>query len=120
LNSRRGIRGMGYFASASDICRVYVSLADLARRPDLSPVGQALSFNDAGLELDPAQWKTTWFKGGVGPGALAVAYLAITQAGQSYVVVALAENPSKPIDGLKAGPVMFAAVKGAFTLAARN
>jgi beta-lactamase class A len=120
LNTRRGIAGLGYFASASDICRVYISLADLARRPDLSPVGQALSFNDAGLELDPAQWKTTWFKGGVGPGALAVAYLATTQAGQSYVVIALAENPSKPIDGLKAGPVMFAAVKGAFTLAARS
>jgi beta-lactamase class A len=120
LNTRRGIAGLGYFASANDICRVYISLADLARRPDLSPVGQALSFNDAGLELDPAQWKTTWFKGGVGPGALALAFMATTHAGQSYVVIALAENPSKPIDDLKAAPVMFAAVKGAFTLAARG
>jgi hypothetical protein len=120
LNTRRGIRGLGYFASASDICRAYISLVDLARRPDLSPVGQALSFNDVGLELDPAQWRTTWFKGGVGPGALALAYLATTHAGQSYVVIALAENPSKPIDDLRAAPVMFSAVKGAFTLAGRS
>jgi hypothetical protein len=57
-----------------------------------------LSINDDVLELDPAQWKTTWRKGGVGPGIFALAYLATTQTGQSYVVSVIAENRSQPLD----------------------
>lgn len=59
----------GIFASATDICRAYTSLAALARRPGLSPIGQMLSVNDDGLQLDPAQWKTTWFKGRIRAGS---------------------------------------------------
>jgi hypothetical protein len=107
-------------ASASDICRAYASLADLSRRPGLAPIGQVLSLNDDILELDPAQWQTTWRKEGAGPGVLALAYLATTQTGQSYVVAMFAENRSQPIDPATAGPVMLGAIKGAFTLAARR
>jgi len=64
----RNINSLEYFASASDICRAYTSLAALARRPGLSPIGQVLSLNDDGLQLDPGQWKATWFKGGSEPG----------------------------------------------------
>jgi hypothetical protein len=115
----RDIDSLEYFGSASDLCRAYVSLAALDRRPGLSPIGQVLSVNDDGLQLDPAQWKTTWFKGGSEPGALSLAYLATTRAGQSYVVTVLAENPSQPL-GDDAIPAIVAAVKGAFTLAARG
>jgi len=66
----RDINSLEYLASASDICRAYTSLAALARRPGLSPIGQVLSLNDGGLQLDPAQWKATWFKGGSEPGVL--------------------------------------------------
>ena len=66
----RDINRLEWFASANDICRAYTSLAALARRPGLSPIGQVLSLNDGGLQLDPAQWKTTWFKGGSEPGVL--------------------------------------------------
>ena len=78
-----------------------------------------LSVNDDGLQLDPAEWKTTWFKGGSEPGALSLAYLATTRAGHSYVVTVLAEDPSQPLGG-DAIPAIVAAVKGAFTLAARG
>jgi hypothetical protein len=78
-----------------------------------------LSLNDGGLQLDPAQWKTTWFKGGSEPGVLTLAYLATTRAGQSYVVTVLAENPSQPIKAT-AGAAMLSAIKGAFTLAAHG
>ena len=115
----RDINSVEWFASADDICRAYTALAVLARRPGLSPIGQVLSLNDGGLQLDPAQWKTTWFKGGSEPGVLTLAYLATTQTGQSYVVAVLAENPSQPINEAKAAPVLLAAIKGAFTLAAR-
>ncbi len=116
----RDINSLEWFASASDICRAYTSLAALARRPGLSPLGQVLSLNDGGLQLNPAQWKTTWFKGGSEPGVLTLAYLATTRTGQSYVVAVLAENPSQPINEATAAPVMLSAIKGAFTLAARR
>jgi hypothetical protein len=115
----RDINSLEWFASAEDICRAYTSLAALARRPGLSPIGQVLSLNDGGLQLDPAQWKTTWFKGGSEPGVLTLAYLATTKTGQSYIVTVLAENPAQPINEAKAEPVLLAAIKGAFTLAAR-
>ena len=115
----RDINSLEYFASASDICRAYASLAALAARPGLSPIGQVLSLNDDSLALDSAQWKTTWFKGGSEPGVLTMAYLATTRTGHSYVVTVLAEDPSQPIDETIAVPVMLSAIKGAFTLAAR-
>ncbi len=116
----RDINSLEWFASADDICRAYASLAVLARRPGLSAIGQVLSLNDGGLQLDPAQWKTTWFKGGSEPGVLSLAYLATTRTGQSYVVTVLAENPSQPINEAKAAPVLLSAIKGAFTLASRR
>jgi beta-lactamase class A len=115
----RDIDRLEYFGSATDLCRAYASLAALDRQPGLSPIGQALAVNDDGLQLDPAQWKTTWFKGGSEPGALSLAYLATTRAGQSYVVTVLAENPSQPLPD-NAIPAIVSAVKGAFTLAARG
>ena len=115
----RAINSLEYFASASDLCRAYASLAALAARPGLAPIGQVLSLNDDSLALDPAQWKSTWFKGGSEPGVLTMAYLATTRTGHSYVVTVLAEDPSQPILETIAVPVMLSAVKGAFTLAAR-
>jgi hypothetical protein len=115
----RDINSLEYFASASDICRAYASLAGLAAQPGLSPIGQVLSLNDDSLTLDPAQWKSTWFRGGSEPGVLTMAYLATTRTGRSYVVTVLAEDPSRPIDETIAIPVMLSAIKGAFTLAAR-
>jgi beta-lactamase class A len=116
----RDIDRLEYFASASDLCRAYTSLAALARQPGLAPIGQVLSLNDDGLQLDPAQWTTTWFKGGSEPGVLTLAFLATTRSGHSYVVTVLAENKSKPIDQVSAIPAILSAVKGAFTLAARR
>ena len=120
LMTPRDIDSLGPAASAGDICRAYASLATLTRRPGLSPIGQVLSLNDDGLDLDPAQWRTTWYKGGYGAGVLTLAYLATTRTGHSYVVAVLAENPSQPINEATAVPVMLSAIKGAFTLAARN
>jgi hypothetical protein len=120
LSTRSDMDGLGWFASASDICRAYASLTTLTRRPAQSPIGQVLSLNDDILELDPAQWETTWRKGGVGPGTLALAYLATTRTGQTYVVTVFAQNRAQPLDPATAAPVMLAAMKGAFTLAAQR
>ena len=45
----RDINSLEWFASADDLCRVYTSLAALARRPGLSPIGNVLSINNGGL-----------------------------------------------------------------------
>jgi len=116
----RDIDRLEYFASASDLCRVYASLATLARQPGLTPIGEVFSLNDDGLQLDPAQWERTWFKGGSEPGVLTLAFLATTRSGHSYVVTMQAEDTSQPIDQAEATPVILSAVRGAFTLAARR
>ncbi len=113
----RDIDSLEWFASVNDICRLYTSLAALDRRPGLSPIGDVLSLSDGWLQLDPAQWKRTWYKGGYEPGVLTMAYMATTHAGRSYVVAVFAENPSEPINEATATPFMRSAIRGAFTLA---
>ncbi len=119
LSTRGNAGSLGWLASASDICRVYATLAALAHRPGLSAIGDVLALDDDILELDPAQWASTWRKGGVGPGILAQTFLATTRTGHSYVVTVLAENPTQPLDGNQAAPTLLSAMKGALTLAVR-
>jgi Helix-turn-helix domain len=119
LTNRYAGDAIGWFASAEDICRAYIRLADLAAQPGLAPIASVLQVNDGGLQLDKNQWRLSWFKGRVGSGVLASAYLATTRTGRSYVVAAMAENPSQPIvEG--ADLSMLAAIRGAFTLAAQS
>jgi hypothetical protein len=113
----RDISTIEWFASPADICRVYASLAALSRQPGLAPVASILAINNGSLNLDPRQWSTVWFKGGSEPGVLTLNYLATTRTGQSYVVSALAANPSAPIPAT-ATAQLIGAIKGAFTLAA--
>ena len=63
------------------------------------------------------QWSSVWFKGGSEPGVVTLNYLATTRTGQSYVVSALAANPSAPIPQTAAAQLL-GAIKAAFTLAA--
>jgi beta-lactamase class A len=114
----RDIDSLEWFASPTDICHVYASLATMARQPSLAPVAAALQINNGGIGLDPSQWRTVWFKGGSEPGVLTLNYLATTRGGQSYVVSVLAENPAAPIAQTAAALTLLSAIKGAFELAA--
>jgi beta-lactamase class A len=114
----RDIGSLEWFASPTDICHVYASLATLAREPGLAPVAAALRINNGGMSLDPSQWGPVWFKGGSEPGVLTLTYLATTRGGQSYVVSVLAENPAAPIAQTAASLTLLSAIKGAFELAA--
>jgi hypothetical protein len=119
LTGRDAGDAIGWFASAQDICGAYRRLADLAAQPGLAPIGDTLQLNDGGLQLDPQRWRRIRFKGGLGSGVLASAYLATTQTGRTYVIAATTENPSQPIpEG--ADLRMLAAIRGAFTLAAQT
>jgi len=116
----RDIGGIEWFASAEDLCRVYMSLRGLARRPGAAPIGRTLDINDGGLDLDPARWQRTWFKGGSEPGVLTMTYLAKTRSETSYFAAVLAEDPNSAIDEAEAAPAMLSAIKGALTLAASS
>jgi beta-lactamase class A len=115
----RDVGSIEWFASPADICRVYASLATLARQPELRPLSAILSLNQGGLGLDPGQWRPDWFKGGSELGVLTLNYLATTRTGRTFVVSVLAENPAAPIPA-SATLALIGAATGAFTLAART
>jgi beta-lactamase class A len=114
----RDIDSLEWFASPTDICHVYASLAALARQPQLAPVASILEINNGGVGLDPSQWRSVWFKGGSEPGVLTLNYLATTAGGHTYLVSVLTQNPAAAIQETSAAVTLLGAVKGAFQLAA--
>jgi hypothetical protein len=62
------IETLEWFASPDDICRAFAGLEQLAAQSGLAHLGSILSANNLGIELDPPQWPTVWFKGGSEPG----------------------------------------------------
>ena len=114
----RDIGSLEWFASPTDICHVFASLATLARQPKLAPLAGILERNAGDMSLDPSRWRRVWFKGGSEPGVLTLSYLATTRTGQAYVASVLAENPSAPLAQNPAILTLATAVKGAFQLAA--
>lgn len=114
----RDIDSLEWFASPTDICHVYASLAALAGQPNLAPVASVLQINNGSMTLDSSQWRSVWFKGGSEPGVLTLNYLATTRSGQTYVVSVLAENPKAPLSETTATLTLVSAIKGAFELAA--
>jgi len=112
----RDIDTIEYFASPDDICRAFAGLQQLATQPGLAPIGSVLSVNNGDLGLSPAQWPTVWFKGGSEPGVLTLGYLATNSGGQSFVVVAMASNPTAALPALATISLLEMA-GGAFRLA---
>ena len=74
-----------------------------------------LSTNNGGIGLSATAWPTIWFKGGSEPGVLTLAFLARDRTGRTDVVVALTENPAKPLGPTAIGDLL-AVVRGAFGL----
>ncbi len=115
----RDIDSLEWFASPTDICHVFASLAALARQPKLAPLATILSINNGSMSLAASQWRSVWFKGGSEPGVLTLNYLATTRGGKSYLVSVLTQNPTAALSETKAELTLISAVTGAFQLAAR-
>ncbi|HET9016376.1 MAG TPA: serine hydrolase [Thermomicrobiaceae bacterium] len=111
----RNIAALEWFASPTDLCRVYASLATLAQQPKLASLASILTI--PGATGNPGQWRSVWFKGGSEPGVLTANYLATTQNGKTYVVSILAANPAAPISPT-ATQALTSAAQGALNLAA--
>ncbi len=113
----RDINSIEWFASADDLCRALVGLAALEAEPGLSPLNQVLSTNNGGIGLSSKTWPRIWFKGGSEPGVLTLGYLARDVAGQSFVVIILSEDTSKPVQESAAVEIKaLDAINGAFGL----
>jgi beta-lactamase class A len=114
-SSPRDINAIEWFASPDDLCRTFSGLATLETVPGMSPLNTILSTNSGGIDLSPTTWPTIWFKGGSEPGVLTLGYLARDSQGQTYVVIALTENP---VTALSAASTLqlLAVVQGAFGL----
>ena len=113
----RDINSIEWFASADDICRALAGLAVLQAEPGLGPIATVLSTNKGGLNLNPGTWPRVWFKGGSEPGVFTLGYLARDSSGQTFVVVMLTEDTSKPVQESVAVEIhALDVVAGAFTL----
>ena len=95
--SPRDVGTIEWFASPQDICHAFAGLSSLESEPGLNPLNTILDTNHGGNSLSATTWNRVWFKGGSEPGVLTLGYLARDKAGKTFVVVAMLENPSKPI-----------------------
>jgi len=86
-----------WFAAPDDVCRAFAGLQDLRRDPALGPLDDVLSLQTAGIDLDPDDWPTLWYKGGSEPGVLSLGWLGVTAEGETYVVEAMVLNPNAPL-----------------------
>ena len=93
----RDVNSIEWFASPQDICHAFSGLSALETEQDLSPLNTILDTNNGGIALSANTWSRVWFKGGSEPGVLTLGYLARDNAGKTFVVVVMLENPSKPI-----------------------
>jgi beta-lactamase class A len=113
----RDINSIEWFASADDLCRALAGLASLEREPGLSPLNEVLSTNNGGIGLSATSWPRIWFKGGSEPGVLTLGYLARDAGGQSFVVIVLSEDTTKPVQESAAIEIRaLDAINGAFGL----
>jgi hypothetical protein len=108
--------GIEWFATARDVCRAHLALADRAATPAGAPVTEILTANP-GVRLDPAQWPSVAFKGGNSPGVIAGSWLATDADGDRFLVVfqaATTDPASVPLE-----PVLVGIAGDALTLLAR-
>ncbi len=111
----RRVGSLEWFASPLDMCRAFVGLQQLSTRPGLAPIDPILSTNQGEIGLTQPTWSTVWFKGGSEPGVVTLGYLAKKSDGHTYVVVAMAENPSAALRASSTADLVSIA-RGAFGL----
>jgi beta-lactamase class A len=113
--SPRDIGTIEWFASPDDLCTTFSGLVKLQSEPGISPLNAILSTNTGGIDLSPTTWSRIWFKGGSEPGVLTLGYLAKDTEGNTYVVIALSENPADALSPASTLQLL-AVVQGAFGL----
>ncbi|MEV0346848.1 serine hydrolase [Nonomuraea sp. NPDC050680] len=101
-----------WFGSPADICRAY---AGLAKSRD-KRVGEVMSQSTGGIKLPAKEWPTVWFKGGSEQGVLDLSYLARTPSGRTFMVTAMASDPSSALQEDQVYEELVALSRGAFAM----
>ena len=108
----RELDTLEWFASPTGICRAY---AELATSRD-KRIGEVMSQNTGAIKLPAKEWPTVWYKGGSEPGVLDLSYLARTPSGRTFMVTAMASDPSAALNEDQVYEELVALARGAFTL----
>ncbi|MFD2415237.1 serine hydrolase [Amycolatopsis pigmentata] len=103
-----------WFASPTDICRVFSGLS----KENQPEIGHALSINDGGLSLDPSRFPTVWYKGGSEPGVLTMNYLVRAADGRTLTTSVMVSDPARNLDETHIEATSEALVKGAVRMMA--
>ena len=94
----RDINSIEWFAPRRRSVPRFRRARQVSGRTRTGPVRHgALDQQRADLSLSPGTWPRVWFKGGSEPGVLTLGYLARDNRGQTFVVVVLTEDTSKPV-----------------------
>lgn len=103
------IDSVEWFADRFDMCKLLLSLNDLAKANKLRPVTEILSLEDQ-LDIDREQWPYVGFKGGSELGVLAGNWLLQRNDGRLFVLTFALNNPAEGIDMSKVVPLFKSAV----------
>ncbi|GGI06170.1 serine hydrolase [Egicoccus halophilus] len=101
-----------WFATAEDLCRAHVALAEVGRRDPTAPVRDILAANP-GTGIDPEVWSYAGFKGGSEPGVLTLSWYLepVDDDADAHVVVTAAADTRQPLDELEVAALMTTAVE---------
>lgn len=92
-NGPTAIDSIEWFASASDLCRIMVSLWTTGAQPGLSPVRDILSGNRFGI-TDTTTWPRAGYKGGFESGVVNMTFVLERDDGRMFFVSAGYNDPS--------------------------
>jgi hypothetical protein len=98
-----------WFASAADLGRMMAGLHQLAERPGLAPVFDALSTNP-GIPFDARTWAYVGFKEGYETGVKSLAWLLQRGDGRWFVLAAIINDLQKEINGYGLSQLVMPAV----------
>jgi len=79
------VERIGWFASASECCRVMFDLHRLTQKDGMEPLEKALRAN-RGLKISKDTWPRAWYKGGSEPGVLNMTWFMERDDGRLFVM----------------------------------
>ncbi|MBX2813679.1 MAG: serine hydrolase [Myxococcales bacterium] len=88
------IDSIEWFATASDLCRVWV---DLLTKADNSSVTREIVSTNPGITVDPKIWSFVGYKGGSEPGALSLSWWLKRNDGRVFVVIVAIQDSRRSL-----------------------
>ena len=104
------IERVGWFASATECCRVMMDLHRLTQKEGMEPLSEALESN-RGVKLSQELWSRAWYKGGDEPGVLNMTWLLERDDGRLFVMSIGWNNPKGEVKEARLLDLALAAIR---------